>query len=720
MSQLRFNALNLAQQRKKIEVHAPSNNISDYFGDMAFTEKSMKARLSEEVFKRLSNCIKHRKKIDIENADSIASAMKNWAQERGVTHYTHWFQPLTGATAEKHDAFFNPSSGIEEFNGSALVQQEPDASSFPNGGIRSTFEARGYTAWDPSSPIFIYGKTLCIPTIFVSYTGEALDYKTPLLKSLDSVNKAAVKVCRFFDRNVNKVNASLGWEQEYFVIDKALYEARPDLVMGGRTVFGHSPARGQQLDDHYFGSIPTRIYDFMKDFEIESHKLGIPLMTRHNEVAPSQFEVAPQFSTVNIATDQNQLVKDLMDKIANKHHLKVLFHEKPFAGLNGNGKHNNWSLTTDTGINLFQPKSSARENLQFLTFLICTIKAVHEYADLLRSSIASAGNDFRLGANEAPPAIISVFIGSTLSNVLNNLEHSGDVEIEKGDNLYMKLGIDQIPKILLDNTDRNRTSPFAFTGNKFEFRAVGSDTNVSLPMTVLNLIVAEQLTQFYDQVNKLMDNGKEKRLATINILREYVKQSKGILFEGDGYSEEWVKEAKKRGLSNIKDTPRALDFTVSKKAIKLYEKHGVLNKIEIEARQDIKLENYIMKVQIESRMMSDLTLNHIIPTAIHYQNKLIQNANGLSNLGIDYSEVKKTIETISIHISNAKRLAHQMTEERKRINTIENTREKAVEYCDNVKNKYFDDLRYAVDKLELLVDDDEWPLIKYRELLFLR
>ena len=720
MSQLRFNALNLAQQRKKIEVHAPSNNISDYFGDMAFTEKSMKARLSEEVFKRLSNCIKHRKKIDIENADSIASAMKNWAQERGVTHYTHWFQPLTGATAEKHDAFFNPSSGIEEFNGSALVQQEPDASSFPNGGIRSTFEARGYTAWDPSSPIFIYGKTLCIPTIFVSYTGEALDYKTPLLKSLDSVNKAAVKVCRFFDRNVNKVNASLGWEQEYFVIDKALYEARPDLVMGGRTVFGHSPARGQQLDDHYFGSIPTRIYDFMKDFEIESHKLGIPLMTRHNEVAPSQFEVAPQFSTVNIATDQNQLVKDLMDKIANKHHLKVLFHEKPFAGLNGNGKHNNWSLTTDTGINLFQPKSSARENLQFLTFLICTIKAVHEYADLLRSSIASAGNDFRLGANEAPPAIISVFIGSTLSNVLNNLEHSGDVEIEKGDNLYMKLGIDQIPKILLDNTDRNRTSPFAFTGNKFEFRAVGSDTNVSLPMTVLNLIVAEQLTQFYDQVNKLMDNGKEKRLATINILREYVKQSKGILFEGDGYSEEWVKEAKKRGLSNIKDTPRALDFTVSKKAIKLYEKHGVLNKVEIEARQDIKQENYIMKVQIESRMMSDLTLNHIIPTAIHYQNKLIQNANGLSNLGIDYSEVKKTIETISIHISNAKRLAHQMTEERKRINTIENTREKAIEYCDNVKNKYFDDLRYAVDKLELLVDDDEWPLIKYRELLFLR
>ena len=720
MSQLRFNALNLAQQRKKIEVHAPSNNISDYFGNMAFTEKSMKARLSEEVFKRLSNCIKHRKKIDIENADSIASAMKNWAQERGVTHYTHWFQPLTGATAEKHDAFFNPSSGIEEFNGSALVQQEPDASSFPNGGIRSTFEARGYTAWDPSSPIFIYGKTLCIPTIFVSYTGEALDYKTPLLKSLDSVNKAAVKVCRFFDRNVNKVNASLGWEQEYFVIDKALYEARPDLVMGGRTVFGHSPARGQQLDDHYFGSIPTRIYDFMKDFEIEAHKLGIPLMTRHNEVAPSQFEVAPQFSTVNIATDQNQLVKDLMDKIANKHHLKVLFHEKPFAGLNGNGKHNNWSLTTDTGINLFQPKSSARENLQFLTFLICTIKAVHEYADLLRSSIASAGNDFRLGANEAPPAIISVFIGSTLSNVLNNLEHSGDVEIEKGDNLYMKLGIDQIPKILLDNTDRNRTSPFAFTGNKFEFRAVGSDTNVSLPMTVLNLIVAEQLTQFYDQVNKLMDDGKEKRLATINILREYVKQSKDILFEGDGYSEEWVKEAEKRGLSNIKDTPRALDFTVSKKAIKLYEKHGVLNKIEIEARQDIKLENYIMKVQIESRMMSDLTLNHIIPTAIHYQNKLIQNANGLSNLGIDYSEVKKTIETISIHISNAKRFAYQMTEERKRINTIENTREKAIEYCDNVKNKYFDDLRYAVDKLELLVDDDEWPLIKYRELLFLR
>ncbi len=720
MAHLRFNALNLVQNRKKVDVSAPSKRISDYFGEMAFSQSQMKVTLSPEVFKRVADAIKNKKKIDIDTADAVATAVKNWALERGVTHHTHWFQPLTGATAEKHDSFFDPQKGIENFRAEALVQQEPDASSFPNGGIRSTFEARGYTAWDPSSPIFIYGKTLCIPTVFVAFTGEALDYKTPLLKALDAVDKAAVKVCKLFDRSISKVNASLGWEQEYFLVDKALYAARPDLVMGGRTVYGHNPARGQQLDDHYFGSIPTRIYDFMKDYEIEAHKLGIPLMTRHNEVAPGQYEVAPMYGPVNEATDQNQLLKDVMEKVANKHDLKVLFHEKPFAGLNGNGKHNNWSLATDTGVNLYQPSSSAKDNLLFLTFLVSTIKAVYEHAGMLRASIASDGNDYRLGTHEAPPAIISIFIGSTLTKVLDQLEKSGDVMVEKGENLYMKLGIDQIPEIILDNTDRNRTSPFAFTGNKFEFRAVGADTNVSYPMTVLNLIVAEQLTDFYKKVTRLSGGGRDKRLVMIDVLREYIKTSKNVRFEGDGYSNEWVKEAEKRGLPSVKDTPRALDFSASEKTIKLYEKHKVLNKIEIEARHEIKLENYIMKVQIESRMMADIAMNMIIPTATKYQTKLIENAKGLTDLELDASEIKKTIEEVSSHISNVRRLAQSMTEERKRVNEIQNTRERAIEYCDYVKNKYFDDLRYAVDKLELLVDDEDWPLVKYRELLFLR
>lgn len=718
MAQLRHQALNLVQSRNKVEVSAPSKRISDYFGEMAYTQAQMQATLSPDVFRKVTSAIENRKKIDLETADAVASAVKNWALERGVTHYTHWFQPLTGATAEKHDSFFDPNKGIENFKGEALVQQEPDASSFPNGGIRSTFEARGYTAWDPSSPIFIYGKTLCIPTIFVSYTGEALDHKAPLLKALEAVDRAAVKVCKLFDRNVSKVSASLGWEQEYFVVDQALYNARPDLIMGGRTVYGHNPARGQQLDDHYFGSIPTRVYDFMKEYEIESHRLGIPLMTRHNEVAPGQYEVAPMYGPVNIATDQNQLLKDVMEKVATRHNLKVLFHEKPFAGLNGSGKHNNWSLVTDTGVNLYQPSSSARENLQFLTFFVATIKAVHKYADLLRASIASAGNDFRLGANEAPPAIISVFIGSTLTKVLNKLEESGDVSIEKGDNLYMKLGIDQIPEIILDNTDRNRTSPFAFTGNKFEFRAVGGDANVSDPMMTLNLIVAQQLTDFHKEVSKLMDGGKEKRMAIIDVLRKYIKESKNIRFEGDGYSDEWVVEAEKRKLSNVKDTPRALDFSVTDEVVKLMEAHKVMTKVEAEARHEIKLENYIMKVQIESRLMADIASNMIIPTAVKYQTMLIENAKGLVELGLDATEIKKTIEEVSKHINTARKLSFEMIEERKRVNKIEDIRERAIEYCDNIKGKYFEPLRYAVDKLELLVDDEDWPLPKYRELLF--
>ncbi|MDC1516397.1 glutamine synthetase III [Cyclobacteriaceae bacterium] len=720
MAQLRFSALEKVQNRKKIKVKSPSDKISDYFEALIFGMDQMKGSLSPSIFNKVRFAIENRKKIDEETAEAVAAAVRIWSMNKGITHFTHWFQPLTGATAEKHDAFYDPQKGIENLKGSELVQQEPDASSFPSGGIRSTFEARGYTAWDPSSPIFIYGSTLCIPTIFVSYTGEALDYKAPLLKALEAVDNAATQVCRIFDRNVNNVQASLGWEQEYFVVDKALYDARPDLLLAGRTVFGHNPARGQQLDDHYFGAIPPRIYDFMKDVEIHAHQVGIPLRTRHNEVAPSQFEAAPMFGPVNVATDQNQLLKDLMDRVADHHGLKVLFHEKPFAGLNGSGKHNNWSLMTDTGVNLFQPTSSARENLMFLVFLIATIKAVHDHADLLRAAIASAGNDYRLGANEAPPAIISVFLGSTLSAVLDELERNGNIKIEKGDNLYMKLGIDQIPEIILDNTDRNRTSPFAFTGNKFEFRAVGGDANVSNPMTVLNLIVADQLSDFHEKLVKKIDAGDEKRLAAIEILRGYIKVSKKIRFEGDGYSLDWEKEAKRRGLSNVGDTPRALDFLLTKKAKDLFKRHGVLNEIEIQARHEIMLENYIMKVQIEARVMGDLALNHIIPTAIIYQNKLIQNANGLKGLGINADDIIETIEELSKHVSIIKKLTNEMVGERKKVNKMEDSRARAIAYCDQVKAKYFDQIRYSVDKLELLVDDEDWPLVKYRELLFLR
>jgi glutamine synthetase len=720
MSHLRFTALQEVQRRPKIEVETPSAKVSDYFGELTFGYEQMRNTLSPEMFSRVDNAIRKRRKIDMETADSVAAAVRNWAMVHGVTHYTHWFQPLTGATAEKHDAFFDPHKGIEALKGNELTQQEPDASSFPSGGIRTTFEARGYTAWDPSSPIFIVEKTLCIPTIFVSYTGEALDFKAPLLKALKAVDKAATRVCKLFDREVTKVTASLGWEQEYFVIDEALYSARPDLVMSGRTVFGHNPARGQQLDDHYFGAIPTRILDFMREFEIESHRLGIPLRTRHNEVAPSQFEVAPMYEEANVATDHNSLLKDVMSKVAKKHKVRVLFHEKPFAELNGSGKHNNWSLVTDTGINLFQPSSSARENLQFLTFLVITIKAVYDHADLLRASIASAGNDFRLGANEAPPAIISIFLGQTLTSILDELENNGNIKVEKGDNLYMKLGIDQIPEIILDNTDRNRTSPFAFTGNKFEFRAVGSDQNVANPMTVLNLIMANQLEAFHKEVTAQTNKGKERRLAIIDILREYVKASKSIRFEGDGYSEEWVKEAKKRGLSNVRDTPRALDFLTSKSTKALFKNTGVMTEVEIEARHEIMLENYIMKVQIESRVMGDLALNHIIPTAIVYQNKLITNAKGLKELGLDNTEIVDDIKTISNYIVDIEQAVTAMTEERKKANKIDSARDRAIAYCDKVKAQHFDKIRYAVDKLELLVDDNDWPLVKYREMLFIR
>jgi glutamine synthetase len=720
MAHLRFNALDIVSKRTTDRIEAPSNKISDYFAKDVFTLDQMKASLAPDVFKKVSNAIDKGKKIDMEIADQIASAVKSWAITKGVTHYTHWFQPLTGSTAEKHDSFFNAQKGIEVFAGSMLVQQEPDASSFPNGGLRTTFEARGYTAWDPSSPMFIFGRTLCIPTIFVAYTGEALDHKAPLLKAVEAVDQAATKVVQLFDRNVNRVNASLGCEQEYFVVDKALFNARPDLLMSGRTLFGHNPARGQQLDDHYFGSIPSRIYNYMKDFEIECLKLGIPISTRHNEVAPSQFEAAPLFEDINVATDHNSLMMDVMRRVAARHDLEVLFHEKPFAGLNGSGKHNNWSLITNTGVNLFQPSNSARENLLFLVFLVNTIKAVAENGELLRASIASASNDHRLGANEAPPAVMSVFIGSQLTAVLDELEEKGNIKIDKGDNMYMKLGIDKIPQIILDNTDRNRTSPFAFTGNKFEFRAVGSDQNVAQPMSILNLIMAEQLNEFHAAVKAEMQKGTDKKIAIVNILRKYIKESKKVRFEGDGYSEDWEKEAEKRGLPNVKNTPRALEAFVTKKSKKLFAKHNVMTPEELEARNEIYLENYIMKIQIESRLMGDIALNQIIPTAVKYQNTLAQNAKNLSALKLDNSEIVKNIELISGYTKDLRSLVHEMIEKRKELNKIEDTTKRAAKYCDEVKETYFDKIRYAADKLELYVDDELWPLPKYRELLFLR
>jgi glutamine synthetase len=720
MAHLRFDALRQLTLRERVHADLPTPHISKFFGENVFGSEQMRAALAPALFKKVNTAIRNHEKIDEVTADAVASAAKSWAIAKGATHFTHWFQPLTGGTAEKHDSFFDALAGIEKFKGSELVQQEPDASSFPSGGIRSTFEARGYTAWDPTSPMFVYGRTLCIPTIFVSYTGETLDSKSPLLKALKAVDSTATQVCQLFDKDIQHVTASLGPEQEYFVVDAALYNARPDLVMAGRTLFGHAPARGQQLEDHYFGSIPSRVYDFMKEFEIECWKLGIPVRTRHNEVAPSQFEVAPLFEEVNVANDHNQLMMEVMGRVAEKHHLRVLFHEKPFSGLNGTGKHNNWSLITDTGVNLFAPSSSARDNLLFLTFFITTIKAVHEHSDLLRASIATPANDFRLGANEAPPAIMSVFIGAQMSAVLDELEKKGNVKIEKGDNMYMKLGIDQIPEIILDATDRNRTSPFAFTGNKFEFRAVGGSDNCATAMTVLNMIVADQLQRFYEVVSKDIEKGAEKRVAIVNVLRKYIKESKSVRFEGDGYSEEWVKEAEKRGLNNIKNMPRAIEAYVTKKSLELFEKHGVLSHKEVEARNEIRLEGYIKKVQIEARVMGDLAMNHIIPTAIAYQNKLITNANGLKGLGIDNKAVVRTISEISGHIETIKNGIRDMVEERKRINKITDTHMRAFAYCDDIKEKYFEKIRDAVDKLELLVDDEDWPLVKYRELLFLR
>jgi glutamine synthetase len=708
-----------------------SAKITTIFNENVFTLKVARQFLSDEAYKSLLASLKVGKKIDRSMGNHIANGIKAWAESKDVTHFTHWFQPLTGASAEKHDSFFTikgDGTPIEEFEGAALIQQEPDASSFPSGGLRATFEARGYTAWDPSSPPFIIeigqGKTLCIPTIFVSYTGESLDAKTPLLKALVALDKAAVDVCQYFDKNVTKITPTLGWEQEYFVIDAGLAMARPDLLMTGRTVFGHAPAKGQQLEDHYFGTIPERVYAFMRDFEQESYKLGIPLRTRHNEVAPAQFECAPIFEEVNLAVDHNLLLMDVMIRIAKRHGLMVLLHEKPFAGMNGSGKHNNWSMATDTGVNLLAPGKTPKTNLMFLTFFVNTIKAVHDYADLLRACIASAGNDYRLGANEAPPAIISIFIGKYLTEVLSQVEKRVGGKFDEQDEAMLKLDIHKsIPELMLDNTDRNRTSAFAFTGNKFEFRAVGSEANCATAMTVLNTIVAETLKEFKKEVDASVDKGEKKELAIMHVIQKYVVESKKILFEGDGYSGDWEKEAAKRGLANIKTTPLALDAYLTKKAKDLFESNGVYNHLELEARHEIMLEAYIKKVQIEARIMGELATTVILPSVVKYQNILVENIKGLKEAGLSeaaYSSQLSVLEKISKHIEGMSTGVEKMIGERKKANAMEDTKKRAVAYCDNVKGKYFDEIRNHVDKLEMLVDDNHWALPKYRELLFLR
>jgi len=727
---LRFNAINNLTAGPDIKVEG-AKKITGIFGQNVFTSRIAREFLSDEAYKSLLESIKSGHKIDREMADQIANGIRAWAESKGVTHYTHWFQPLTGTTAEKHDSFFtvkSDGSPLEQFDGDALIQQEPDASSFPSGGLRATFEARGYTAWDPTSPAFILqigeGATLCIPTIFVSYTGESLDYKAPLLKALDALNNAAVDVCNYFDKNVSHVAATLGWEQEYFVIDEALFNARPDLVLCGRTVYGHSSAKGQQLEDHYFGSIPERVYAFMRDFEEEAYKLGIPLRTRHNEVAPAQFECAPIFEECNLAVDHNTLLMDIMARVAKRHKLKVLLHEKPFAAINGSGKHNNWSMSTDTGVNLLTPGKTPKTNLMFLTFFVNTIKAVHDYADILRSSISSAGNDHRLGANEAPPAIISVFIGDYLSKVLQEVKERVTDKMDETDESMLKIDIHKsIPELLLDNTDRNRTSPFAFTGNKFEFRAVGSSANCANPMTVLNTIMAQTLKQFKEDVDELIEKGEKKEIAIMHVIREYIVASEKVLFEGDGYSAEWEKEAEKRGLPNVKTTPLALDAMVTEKAKHLFENNNIYTHSELEARHEIELEKYIKRVQIEGRIMGEIATSHILPAAIRYQNILARNIQSLQALGLSetaYANQKQILEKISEHINKASDLVEQMIEARKICNNMTDSRTKAIGYQSQVKDAFFDQIRYHVDKLELLVDDSEWYLPKYREILFLR
>jgi glutamine synthetase len=729
MSTLRFKALEDVVHRQPMHPKKSSLKVSDFYGEKVFNRGKMQQYLSSEAFDMVEDSINKGTKVDRKLANQVALGMKAWAIENGATHYTHWFHPLNGSTAEKHDSFFESVEGggaIEKFSGSLLVQQEPDASSFPSGGIRNTFEARGYTAWDPSSPAFIIDTTLCIPTIFVSYTGEALDFKTPLLKSNVALDAAARKICDFFTKDVNKVIATLGWEQEYFLVDSALYNARPDLALTGRTLMGHSSSKDQQLEDHYFGAIPERVSAFMKDFEQEALRLGIPVKTRHNEVAPNQFECAPIFEEANLAVDHNMLVMSVMDSVAMKHNFRILFHEKPFAGVNGSGKHNNWSMMTDTGVNLLQPGKNPKSNLRFLTFVVNTLKAVKENADLLRASILTYGNTHRLGANEAPPSIISAFLGKHINHSLDLIEQSVSRQktMSPDEKAALKLDIGKIPEILLDNTDRNRTSPFAFTGNRFEFRAVGSSANCASPMIALNTIMANQLNSFHADVLQETKKGLKKDEAIFRILREYIKDCRDIVFEGNGYSDEWVEEAKKRGLSNISEVPEALKAFISEKTIKLMEENGVLSSRELHARYEIRLDVFKKKVQIESRVLGDLAVNHIIPTAVKYQNVLIENVTGMRNL-LNTGEFNRqaglqleTLKSISGHISSIKEGVDAMINERKKANALETIEEMANAYQKGVI-PYLETIRYHIDKLELIIDDEIWPLPKYREMLFI-
>jgi glutamine synthetase len=725
---LRFKAMEDVLHRTPVKVEKSKLKASEYFGVNVFDYDKMQSYLSKEAYREVIAAVREGKKLNRRVANQIASGMKAWAVDRGATHYTHWFQPLNGATAEKHDAFFEPNGDggvIENFDGELLVQQEPDASSFPSGGIRNTFEARGYTAWDPSSPAFVIDRTLCIPTIFVAYTGEALDYKTPLLKSNAALDKAAVKVMSFFDKDVKKVYPTLGWEQEYFLIDEALYYARPDLMLTGRTLMGHASAKDQQLEDHYFGAIPERVTAFMYDFEMEALKLGIPVKTRHNEVAPNQFECAPVYEEVNLAVDHNQLIMATMEKIAIKHKFRILFHEKPFAKVNGSGKHNNWSLATDTGINLLSPGKNPKSNLRFLAFVINTVKAVNDYADILRASIMSAGNEHRLGANEAPPAIISVFLGSRVNEMLKIIEESvSEKKMSPDKKTELKMDIGRIPEILLDNTDRNRTSPFAFTGNRFEFRAVGSAQNCASPMIALNTAMAKQLEIFYNDVKKHIAKGAKKDDAIFKVLKQYIVDSKRIIYNGNGYSQEWVEEAARRGLSNIADMPTAQQVFLAEDTIQLFEDMHVLTERELHARYEIRMETYIKKIQIESRVLGDMAINHIIPTAIKYQNTLIDNVKGMREL-LNTGEFNRqaglqleTLKTISSHISTIKEKVDEMIEERKKANKLEDINERTTAYSERIK-PYLTDIRRHIDKLELIIDDEMWTLPKYREMLFI-
>lgn len=728
MSKMRFIALNELSTRKPVEVKLPSNKLSDYYSSRVFDRKTMQEYLPKEAYKAVVDAIENSIPITREKADLIANGMRNWAKSFGATHYTHWFQPLTEGTAEKHDGFIDFSDEgdvIERFSGKLLIQQEPDASSFPNGGIRNTFEARGYTAWDVSSPAFIVDETLCIPTIFVSYTGDALDYKTPLLKALNSVDKAATRVAQLFDKNINKVSVNLGWEQEYFLVDSALYNARPDLCLTGRTLMGHSSAKDQQLDDHYFGSIPPRVTSFMKDLEIECHKLGIPLKTRHNEVAPNQFELAPIFEDANLANDHNQLVMDLMKRIGKKHNFSVLFHEKPFSGINGSGKHNNWSLQTNTGINLFAPGKNPKANMLFITFIVNAMMMVYKNQDLLRASIVSATNLHRLGANEAPPSIMSVFLGKYLTKMLDELvEYVGDKKMTQEEKTALKLGIGRIPEIFIDNTDRNRTSPFAFTGNRFEFRAAGSSSNCAAPMIVINSAMAHQLNIFRDEVDEQVKNGLGVEESVFRVLKKMIEESKSICFEGDGYSENWKEEATKRGLTNINSVPEAILKYETESAKDVLIGEGILNERELKSRIEVEMEKYVKKIQIESRVLGDLTINHIVPTALIYQNRLLKNLLGMKQIfpEEEFDQLslarKNLVKEISEHVSSIKAMVKEMTLERKYANRIEDIREKAFEYEKKVF-PYLEAIREHVDALEMEIDNEIWPLPKYRELLFL-